>query len=265
MTSFETNTELPSTGSSSSFKVELSVENTATSQHAVVQRGAPGSGKSTGAEPLVDAGYHLVNNDRHFMVSGGEGEEPEYRFGATGGFLVGGYANIELLNAMQALLVGKSVVFDNTYTQYWELQPVFRMLQFFGIPFVVRHFTRRGSNLHGVPEAMVEMLRANLEKSPIRSTEDVLTNGGVPVDPKFGPIAKTRMFFNPDDAAFEAWLSTAFMPKSEEDKATVVAAYREQRAHIQVLIGEVLRSERFVAMCDGVDPRTKLEELLIPH
>lgn len=123
-------------------------------------RGLPGAGKSTYAKKLT-----ALAPVRHFEADMFFERHPNgYKF------------NFQLLeaahqwcysSAVRALWYGDDVVVSNTFTQMWE------MIQYFEIPLIVNNvhiqvveMRTQFQNIHGLPEANMEKMRARWEQLP---------------------------------------------------------------------------------------------------
>lgn len=118
----------------------------------VLIRGLPGSGKSTLAKSL--SGYVHFEADMYFM------DDDEYKFDPA---LIA-EAHRWCQRATRLALKTTSVVVSNTFTQKWEMQPYFDMAAELGVPVRVIEATGNFKNIHGVPDAAIERMRARWEE-----------------------------------------------------------------------------------------------------
>lgn len=118
----------------------------------VLIRGLPGSGKSTLAKSM--AGYLHIETDMYFIENG------EYKFDSS--LIAEAHRWCQRLTKYALKTV--SVVVSNTFTQKWEMQPYFDMAAELGVPVRVIEATGNFKNIHGVPEAAIERMRARWEE-----------------------------------------------------------------------------------------------------
>lgn len=119
----------------------------------VLIRGLPGSGKSTLAKSM--AGHMHYEADMYFMNDG------DYKFDPK---LISDAHKWCQWWTKDNLLRNYSVVVSNTFTQKWEMQPYFDMAAELGVPVRVIEATGNFQNIHGVPEAAIERMRARWEE-----------------------------------------------------------------------------------------------------
>lgn len=119
----------------------------------VLIRGLPGSGKSTMAKSM--AGYLHIETDM-FFVTPYEG----YKFDPRRISEAHSWCQRLTKYALKTV----NVVVSNTFTQKWEMQPYFDMGAELGIPVRVIEATGNFQNIHGVPEAAIERMRARWEE-----------------------------------------------------------------------------------------------------
>jgi len=117
----------------------------------VLIRGLPGSGKSTLAQSM--AGFLHVEAD-HFMTVDGA-----YKFDRSR--LAEAHERCQR-KTLWSLRRGLNVVVANTFTMVWEMQPYLDM----GFPVRVIEATGEYENVHGVPRAAIERMRARWEAYP---------------------------------------------------------------------------------------------------
>lgn len=125
-----------------------------TSGKLYIIRGAPGSGKSTYAEQLVEAGYA----DVYF-------EADQFRYNKWGEYVFDPTETASCHQKCQAavkeaLLAGKDVAVANTFTKLWEIQPYLNM----GASSIsVVRMTYEFQNLHNVPSHVVEGMKEHYQ------------------------------------------------------------------------------------------------------
>ena len=118
----------------------------------VMIRGLPGSGKSTMAKSMT--GYMHYEADMYFMKDG------EYKFDQSK--IADAHKWCQCATRLALKTAG--VVVSNTFTQKWEMQPYFDMAAELGVPVRVIEATGNFNNIHGVPEAAIERMRARWEE-----------------------------------------------------------------------------------------------------
>ncbi len=114
----------------------------------VLIRGLPGSGKSTLAKAME--GYGHFEADMYFEVDG------KYVYDPAKVSMAHDWC---VASAKAALKRGESVVVSNTFAKRWELQRYVDL----GHPFRIVEAKGRWSNIHGVPEEKIAMMRARWE------------------------------------------------------------------------------------------------------
>lgn len=118
----------------------------------LIVRGLPGSGKSTYARSR--RGYVHVESDIFFMVDG------EYRFD----FSRLGEAHEWCFREVERhILDGRSVVVSNTFTTIKELLPYVQLAEDSHITPEIVHCVGDFGSVHGVPQAVIEKMRARWE------------------------------------------------------------------------------------------------------
>lgn len=119
----------------------------------VIIRGVPGSGKSTHAKTYF-SGHVLVEADDYFM----SGEE--YFFNPK--YLKDAHERCFRIT-QEAFNTGRNVVVANTFSRIWEMQ---KYLDAFPVNKVIR-MMGEFPNEHGVPDHVVEGMKARFEPYPM--------------------------------------------------------------------------------------------------
>jgi predicted kinase len=114
----------------------------------VLIRGIPGSGKTTMAKKML--GYHHLEADMYLEVNGRYVYNPSK---------VPKAHDWCVASAKAALEQGRNVVVSNTFAKKWELQRYIDL----GFPFRIVEATGTWPNVHGVPKAIIEKMRARWE------------------------------------------------------------------------------------------------------
>lgn len=121
----------------------------------VIIRGTPGSGKSTLARTLLD--YEQVEADMYFSRSG------EYKFDSSQLPQAHRWCQAHTYELLKA---GKKVVVSNTFTQLWEMKPYLDIATELNKTVEVVTLTTQYDNIHNVPTASIEKMKARWEKYP---------------------------------------------------------------------------------------------------
>ncbi len=124
-----------------------------------IVRGIPGSGKSTFAKSL--GGTHF-ETDMFFMKDG------EYKFDISKIKEAHKWCQDSVYTAMllnHTALLNNVIVVSNTFTQEWEMEPYFEMARRYGyrVHTVIVENRHGGSNVHGVPEDKLEIMKNRFE------------------------------------------------------------------------------------------------------
>ena len=121
-----------------------------------ILRGLPGSGKSTLAKSI---GGLMFEADMYFLDADGN-----YNFDAAKLGEAHDWCRRNVYNGMTALNQSRIIV-SNTFTQEWEMQVYFDLAEQHGFtvfPLIVEN--RHGnSNIHGVPDDKLEIMRNRFE------------------------------------------------------------------------------------------------------
>ena len=123
----------------------------------VLIRGLPGSGKSTMAKALQQAGFEWFEADSYHL-----NDEGDYCYSPANVRAAHEWCQRE---TFKALANGKRVVVSNTFTRRFEMEPYFEMAKTFGIEPNILEATGNWPNVHGVPAEVVEKMRQRWEKS----------------------------------------------------------------------------------------------------
>lgn len=123
--------------------------------HLHLIRGLPGSGKSTLARAYAARGYVHLEADDFFIQPDGRYQFDPSQIGAAHAWCRSQVAI--------ALAAGRNVVVANTFTRRWEIAPYYELAALYGA--VATEETAGGTweNVHGVPPAVVEAMRARWE------------------------------------------------------------------------------------------------------
>lgn len=118
----------------------------------VIIRGLPGSGKSTMAAGLE--GFKHYETDMYFMRDGA------YHYDKDEVQEAHAWCQMQVYSALDD---GNDVVVSNTFTRRWEMQPYEELAQRFGAVVLVVALTGQYTNVHGVPDEVIERMRARWE------------------------------------------------------------------------------------------------------
>ena len=121
-------------------------------------RGLPGSGKSTLAKTVyVPQGYSHFEADMFFERSG------TYVFDASKLGQAHGWCQFE---TGRHLKIGKDVVVTNTFTTMKEIKDYIHLSTTFNAELSVIHAQGNFTNVHGVPDAALEKMKARWQPYP---------------------------------------------------------------------------------------------------
>lgn len=122
----------------------------------VLIRGLPGTGKSTLAKQIVaeNKGYHHVEADTYFIGDDGYVFNPSKIKDAH-----------IYCQAMTADLIkaNRSVVVSNTFSQFWEMKPYYRIASEYGVSVRVITMYEEYGSIHNVPEDIIQKMRDRWE------------------------------------------------------------------------------------------------------
>lgn len=116
----------------------------------VIIRGIPGSGKSTLAKETYPD-HLLCEADQFFYVDG------EYKYDSN---KIKDAHSFCYKKAKSALENGCNVVVANTFTRMWEMKKYIDL----GYPCTIVEATGSYKNIHGVPDDVVNAMRARFER-----------------------------------------------------------------------------------------------------
>lgn len=124
-----------------------------------IVRGLPGSGKSTFAKSL--GGTHF-EADMFFMVDG------EYKFDGSKIKEAHKWCQDNVHTAMllnNTALLNPVIVVSNTFTQEWEMEPYYKMAEYFDYTVfsIIVENRHGGFNQHGVPTDKLEQMKNRFE------------------------------------------------------------------------------------------------------
>jgi len=122
-------------------------------------RGLPGYGKSTLArQRALGQGYVHLETDLFFTDGDGH-----YHFDPTLLPEAHKWCQDQTENSMKA---GKNVVVSNTFSQFWEMQPYFKLAATYGYDATVITTTGDFKSTHNVPEHVIQQMRDRWEGFP---------------------------------------------------------------------------------------------------
>lgn len=119
----------------------------------VLIRGLPGSGKSTLAKSMTSHAH--VEADMYFVVP-----YVGYVFDASKIRAAHGWCQRRTRWLLES---GQNVVVSNTFTQKWEMQPYIDMAAALNVKVRVIEATGNFKNVHGVPDDIIEKMKARWE------------------------------------------------------------------------------------------------------
>lgn len=128
-------------------------------QNLLLIRGVSGSGKTTKVvTEYIPLGYKHFEADMYFIDS-----EGNYKFDPKKIKMAHQWCQD---STRTALMAGISVVVSNTFTQLWEMDYYINLAKSLNIPFEVIECTGSYKNVHGVPDEIVQKMRARWEVYP---------------------------------------------------------------------------------------------------
>ena len=126
-------------------------------QQLVLMRGLPGAGKSTAARAWASSGANRVHVETDMWFE----RDGTYMFDASKLSEAHTWCQQACKAALQQ---GKSVVVSNTFVKRWEMQPYLDMAKAFNIEVQVKQATGNFTNIHGVPQEVINRMRNNWEQ-----------------------------------------------------------------------------------------------------
>jgi predicted kinase len=122
----------------------------------ILIRGISGSGKTTHAKELIKQipTFSHYEADMYFYRNG------KYQFAPNKLNLAHHWCKTQTENDLQN---GKSVIVSNTFTQKWELEPYIQLARKYNADILIKKATGNYQNVHGVPDDVVEKMRARWE------------------------------------------------------------------------------------------------------
>lgn len=123
----------------------------------IIIRGLPGSGKTTMARKLMEAGAVTKHfeADMFFEVDG------EYKFDSKKLPDAHQWCRSEV---MAALLNGENVVVSNTFVKKWEVEPYIQACLESNINYVILTASGEYGSVHDVPEETIAKMKRKWEK-----------------------------------------------------------------------------------------------------
>lgn len=124
----------------------------------VVLRGLPGSGKSTLAAVMAQSqGFLHLEADRHFVVNGKYSFDPLRAADAHA---------VVVRDALDAMHAGRKVVVANTHVRMWEMAGIVGAARLAGRTQCFVECVADWGNIHDVPLAALDAMRARWEPLP---------------------------------------------------------------------------------------------------
>jgi len=121
----------------------------------VIVRGLPGTGKSTYARSLIKDGFNHFEADMYFEIDG------KYKFEPAKIKNAHNWCQRSTEYIMQN--EGKVVV-SNTFTQKWEVEPYLELAKKYGYKVSIKSLTKMYSNIHNVPDNILEAMKERYEE-----------------------------------------------------------------------------------------------------
>lgn len=124
----------------------------------ILIRGLPGSGKTTLAKQMAEKQpFELIEADMFFEIDG------KYRFNPR---LIKKAHEWCRVTTGVALASDLDVIVSNTFTQMWEMKPYFKMARELNVDVEVIECKEVYKNIHNVPKAVLDRMKARWEAMP---------------------------------------------------------------------------------------------------
>lgn len=119
-------------------------------------RGLPGTGKSTFGQQLSDTLEYFHYEADQFFIN----EDDEYRFDPSKLAEAHAWCQDRTIKALQD---NRNVVVTNTFVRQWELDIYRSIANLTNCILIIHTMKKQFKNIHNVPEATIERMRATWE------------------------------------------------------------------------------------------------------